>query len=356
MRIRCEQRHEPNPAWTSFAYALALTLGLGATVLMLAATGAPIISASGALLDGAFGSERAIYRTITKATPLILTGLATVVVFRARIWSIGQEGQVYAGAMGAYWAVLTFAHLPTAAVLTLACSAAIAAGGVTAWLVAAARNRFGTSEIFSTVMINYVVVYLMSYLLAGGPWMEVGANIAYQQSPKLPDGAVFPVLSAGLPVHLGFPIALLAAIGVHLLIERSAFGYDLRALGANSLALRFTGGNVKQVATIALILSGALAGLAGAGELLGVQHRLKSEYYLGLGYTGIIVAMVGGLRPFATVVVAILFGGLSAGAVPMRVVSGVPDALIPAMQGMILLFVLCGRTIARYRISWRSAE
>lgn len=356
MRISLERRHRPSLAWSGLVYTMAVLLALAATALVLTLVGAPVIKALLTLLDGAFGSERAILRTLVKATPLILTGLAAVAVFRARIWSIGQEGQVYAGAMGAYWATLIPGNLPAAMVIVTACIAAIAAGGLAAWLAAVARNRFQVSEIFTTVMINYIIVYFTSYLLAGGPWMERGTTVAYQQSPQLPEQLRFPALASDPPLHLGFALALAVAVGLHLLIERGVFGYDLRAIGANKTAFRFTGGNVARVTTIALVLSGAIAGLAGAGELLGVQHRLKSEYYFGLGYTGIIVAMVAGLRPLATVIVAILFGALSAGAVPMRIISGVPDALVPAMQGMTLLFVLCGRVVTSYRINWASSK
>jgi simple sugar transport system permease protein len=154
------------------------------------------------------------------------------------------------------------------------------------------------------------------------------------------------------PLHAGILVAGLAAVFVYIFIEHTATGYDVKALGANPTALRFMGVRISRVVVLTMVLSGALAGLAGACELLGAQHRLKADYLAGLGYNGIIVSMVGGLHPAGTVVVAILFGGLTSGSIDMRVTSGVPDAIVQAMQGTILLCVLAGTSLARYRVSW----
>lgn len=354
MRIKV-QRHQ-SFSWQRLVgtYVMSVILGFAASALLLKLSGADVTSAFSALFRGAFGSQRAILRTLVAASPLILTGLAAMVVFRARIWSIGQEGQVYAGAIGAYWAASSFAQSSTVVAVSLALLGGMAAAGMMGWLAACLRIRFGVNEIFSTVMLNYTIVYVLSFLLAGGPWTEVGTTVAYHQSPLLSQSTWLPILSG--PLHAGILVAVLAALLSYVVIERTPAGYDLRALGANETALRYVGVNIPRVVVLTMVLSGALAGLAGAGELLGVQHRLKADYLTGLGYSGIIVSMVGGLQPAGIVLVAILFGGLTAGAVEMRIISGVPDALVQAMQGTILLFVLAGTALARYRIYWSASR
>lgn len=354
MHIKLEQRHVSSLLWQGASYGLAILAGFVATAMLLKLSSADVTTAFEALFRGALGSQRAMLRTLVAATPLILTGLAAVVVFRARIWSIGQEGQVYAGAIGAYWVASSLADAPLVVVGLLAIAGAMLGGATMSGIAALLRNRYEVNEIFSTVMLNYIIVYLLSFLLSGGPWTEAGTTVAYHQTPLLAQTAWLPHLAG--PLHAGILIALLAAIAVHLLLERTSSGYDMRALGANQTALRFMGMDVPRIVLVTMLLSGALAGLAGGVELLGVQHRLKADYLFGLGYGGIIVAMVGGLRPAGTVAVAILFGGLSSGAVDMRIQSGVPDSLIQAMQGTILLFVLCGTALARYRLTWSSAK
>lgn len=350
MRLRIERHPAASRWWLFGTYALSILLGFAASGLLLKLSGADVGNALTALFRGAFGSQRAILRTLVAAAPLILTGMAALVVFRARIWSIGQEGQVYAGAMGAYWVASTLSSSPTVVALPLALLGSVAAAGFMAWLAAVLRNRFAINEIFSTVMLNYIIVYLLSYLLAGGPWTEIGATVAYHQSPLLPRSTWLPVIVA--PLNAGILVAGLVALLVYLVIEHTAAGYDVKALGANPTALRFMGVRIAHVVVLTMVLSGALAGLAGACELLGVQHRLKADYLAGLGYNGIIVSMVGGLHPLGTVVVAVLFGGLTSGSIDMRVTSGVPDAIVQAMQGTILLCVLAGAALARYRIRW----
>lgn len=268
MHIKLEQRHASSLLWQGMSYGLAIMAGFAATALLLKLSSADVSTAFAALLRGAFGSQRAILRTLVDATLLILTGLAALVVFRARIWSIGQEGQVYAGAMGAYWVASSLPDAPLLVVGALAIAGAMLGGATMSGAVL--RNRYEVSEIFSTVMLNYIVVYLLSWLLAGGPWTEAGTTVAYHQTPLLAQSAWLPQLSG--PLHAGILIAIAAAIAVHLLLERTSAGYDMRALGANQTALRFMGMDVPRIVLVTMLLSGALAGLAGGVELLGVQQ------------------------------------------------------------------------------------
>ncbi len=344
---------EKNGLWTFVAFALAVVACIAATALLLASTGADIGQAFSALWKGAAGSRRALISTLVNATPLILTGLATVVAFRAQIWSIGQEGQVFAGAMGGYLGAQLLAGLPPLLLLPGALIVGVTAGVLVGGLCGVLKTRFSVNEIISTVMMNYLISYFMSWLLAGGPWSEVG-TVAYHQSPEVADAANLPMLFGVGRLHVGVLLPFLAAIACSVLLARMPLGYEIRGLGYNPEALRHKGVNVARTVVLVMAISGGLAALAGAIELLGVSHRLRADNFAGLGYSGIIVGMIGGLNPLGTVVAGLFFGGLASGAVSMRVLSDTPAALVPAIQGLTLFFFLCAGVLARYRIVRRA--
>jgi simple sugar transport system permease protein len=351
--IGFERRLEPSLAWTVSAFALAVIACLATTALLLATTGADIGEAFSALWKGAVGSRRALISTLVNATPLILTGLATVVAFRAQIWSIGQEGQVFAGAMGGYFGALVLAGLPAVLFFPAVLAFGIAAGVLVGGLCGILKTRFGVNEIISTVMMNYLIAYFMSWMLSGGPWTEVG-TVAYHQSPEVAAAANLPMLFGVTRLHAGVPLPFLAAIACSVLLARMPLGYEIRGLGYNPEALRHKGVDVGRTVILVMMISGGLAALAGAIELFGVSHRLRADNFAGLGYAGIIVGMIGGLNPLGTVVAGLFFGGLASGAVSMRVLSDTPAALVPAIQGLTLFFFLCAGVLARYRIVRRA--
>ena len=195
-------------------------------------------------------------------------------------------------------------------------------------------------------MLNYVVIYLLSYLLAG-PWRE--PDQYYHMSPPVPEGAQFPVLLEDYRLHLGFLIALAATGLVFWLLQKTRLGYEIRAIGLNPTAARFKGVNVSRVIIWIMIISGGLAGIAGAGEVVGLHHRLKPDIASGVGFTGIIIAMLAALNPLAVIPAAILFGGLVNGANRMQILTGVPTAMVYTIQAIVLLFVLAAQALATYR-------
>lgn len=347
-----ERRIEPSFWWSSFSVLLAVSGGLILTSMLLVTSGAQPFDAFFTLFQGAFGSWRALATTAVKATPLILTGLAAVIAFRANIWSIGQEGQLFAGAIAAYAGGLFLRDLPPVAFAIGVLLCGIFGGMFMGWLTASLKNRFTVNEIVSTVMLNYLVVYFLSYLLSGGPLAETGEGVSFQQSNLIPQEFRLPLLIEGTRLHVGVLAPIVAAIVCHILLNRTARGYEIRALGFNPVALDHKGVNSKRTILFIMCFSGALAALAGVIELYGVGFRLKAEGLVGLGYAGIIIAMIGGLTPIGTVIAGILFGALASGAVAMRVASDVPAALIPAMQAIMLLCFLCAGVLARYRIKW----
>jgi ABC-type uncharacterized transport system permease subunit len=349
LRWRIERRTEVSLWWNIAAVILAvLAAFLVSAILLLTAKANPLES-FGALFEGAFGSWRAITETLVKATPLILTGLATVIAFRARVWNIGQEGQLFIGAMAGYFAFTLFEGLPRLPLILLICLFAVVGGGAYGWLAAFLKTHFRVDEIISTVMLNYIAIFFLSFMLSGiGPWREEGSY--YQQSAAIPDPAHFFLLLPGYRLHLGFALAVLSAVLIWVLLEKTPLGYEIRAFGDNPTAARFKGTNTSAIVMITMAISGGLSGLAGASELFGVHHRLVLDLSTGLGYTGIIVGMLAWLNPLGVVLAGILFGALTNGAFRLQIISGVPTAFIEAIQAIVLLFVLSASVLSRYRI------
>ena len=251
------------------------------TALLFAIAGADILSGFEALIVGSVGSKRAVVETLTRATPLILTGVGTAVAYRARIWNIGAEGQLFAGAMAAYWATLQVSA-PLALTVPIALVAGFAGGALYAGFAGWLKVRFAVQEVISTVLLNYIILFALSLLLLDGPWSDPGSF--YQRTPVLPETTWFPLLVERSHLHIGFLVALIAAVVVEVMITRTAFGFELRAFGYNPNVLALKGTSSDRLLLIVMAISGGLCGLAGVGEVYGVHHRLLEGISPGLGY------------------------------------------------------------------------
>lgn len=316
--------------------------------LLLVAAGADPVLALAALTKGAFGTLHATTETLVRATPLIFTGLAAAVAFRARVWNIGAEGQVFAGAICAYGFSHGLAGLSPVVQLPVVLAGAMIGGAAYAGLAGVLKTAFRVDEVISTVMLNYIIVYVLSMLLLKGPWSEAGGF--FEQTAKVDPGSVLPVILPGSRLHLGFPLALLAALFVQLTVARTPLGFEIRGAGSNLRALQVQGASAARIFIMVMVLSGLLAGLAGATEVYGVHDRLKAGAIAGFGYTGIVVAILGGLRAWGVVAAALFFGALVNGATYMQIKTGVPSALIYAFEAIILLSYLAGWACAGLRI------
>jgi simple sugar transport system permease protein len=251
--------------------------------------------------------------------------------------------------MAGFLAFNLFSGLPKPVFILLILLFSFMGGALLGAICSFLKVRFNVDEIISTVMMNYIILYFLSFMLsAEGPWREPESY--YQQTILIPTEFRFPVLFPRSEVHLGFLVALLCAIVVKIILDTTPLGYEIRALGFNSKALKFKGTNISLLMVIILALSGGLAGLAGAGELYGVQHRLVMDLSNGLGYSGIIVAMLAGLDPLGVVLAALLFGGLTNGAYRLQTATGVPSAFVDAIQAIVLLCVLASFVLSRYQI------
>lgn len=351
LQVLVRRKTERGMLSDTLSMGIAILIAMSVCGVILHLSGADLQEALSSLVLGAVGSVNNLVDTLARSTPLILTGLATVVAYRAKFWNIGQEGQLICGAMGAYLGsqVLMPGAGPVAALFITITFGALA-GAFYGALAGLLRSLRQVNEIISTVMFNYIIYYLLIFLLSG-PWQKAGGF--YQQTDVVSKTAEWPTLASGSNLHVGFIIALVMAAGLQVLLNRTSLGYEIRAIGHNPTASRFKGINVGRTLVLVSMLSGALAGLAGAGELFGVHHRLQGDISAGYGFMGIVVAMLGGLRPFPVVIAGLLFGGLINGSFLMQVMTGVPTAIVYVVQAIVLIVVVSTRAAAGHSLSLR---
>jgi simple sugar transport system permease protein len=304
--------------------------------LLLRALGFDAGPAMIALFRGSIGSSYAFTSgTLVRATPVILTGLSVAIAFRAGVFNIGSEGQLLAGAAAA----TTVTLLPVVGVSHaspwIALVTGAIAGAVWAGLAAILRSRFRVLEVISTILLNFVALYLVGYLVRGP--LQEPLHI-YPQSPTIVAAARLPRILPSSRLHAGFLIALAAASVAWWVTRYTAAGFRLRAVGANADAARIAGEiDVERTTTRAFVVSGALAGLAGAIELTGVTFALYENISPGYGYTGIAVALLARLDPLGVVASGLLFGALEAGASAMQRDAGVPSVVVSIVEAIVIL-------------------
>lgn len=327
---------------------------IGAVIIML--TGASfgqMIDAYVALFKGSVGSLRAISQTLTEATPLILTGLAVAIAFRAGLFNIGGEGQLLIGGMTATIVGFSFTGLPWFVHLPLALIAGILGGAAWGFVPGFLKAKTGAHEVIVTIMMNYIAYRLVDYLLKTSFIQREGRNDPIskniESSAELPK--LLSWLDPAMKVHLGLFIALAAAFFVWWLLFRTNTGFEFRAVGANPSAARYAGMSVTKVYILVMVIAGGLAGLAGSGQILGVLDRASPGFNAGLGFDGIAVALLGRSNPFGVVLAALLFGGLNAGGQYMQANANVGIDLISVIQALIIIFVAAPALIsAIYRV------
>jgi ABC-type uncharacterized transport system permease subunit len=345
--IRWEPRPQPGPLLSVGARVLALLAALLIAALPLSLAGAPIGTAYALMAQGAAGSVFALTETLTRATPLLFTGLAATVAFQARLFNIGGEGQLYAGALAAVAVGAGAAPVPSALLLPLVLLAAALAGALLmagpAWL----RARFGVDEVVTTLLLNFVVL-LFVQMMVEGPMKDPMGNGWPQSEPVLPEAAL-PILVERMRLHAGFPLGLLACGLAHVLLARTAFGLRVRAVGGNAAAAAHAGIPVTRTLVLVGLLSGALAGLGGASEVAGLKGYLTADLSRGFGYAGIVVAMAAGLQPLLVAPAAVLVAGVFVGADTMGRTLGVSSYIADLIVALALLCVLVGGLFVQYR-------
>jgi simple sugar transport system permease protein len=334
-------------------FATLAALLVGAVMLLLLKVNP--IEAYKAMWDGAFGSQNALAETLVKATPLLLVGLGICISFRGDVINIGGEGQMIVGAILGTLVGLTLVDWPGWAVIPIALVTGFIGGAIWGGIPGVLKAYFRVNEILSTVMMNAIAVQLMNFLLRGPMIDPSQAELASKipQTARLEDAFRLP---RWVPtrLHLGALIAVVLAVLVYILLWRTTWGYRIRAVGQNPDASRYAGVKVRNYVVLALILSGAFAGLAGVMQVYGVNFRMitdgsASGFTGSAGFNGIVAALFGQLHPLGTIPASILFGALLVGANKMQRVVQVPSALITALNGLVVVFVVSSEIWRRRR-------
>jgi general nucleoside transport system permease protein len=352
MPRRSEQRYATAflaGLWPSLA---ALGAALTVTALVVTLAGGNAILALRALGEGAFGSLDGLSEVGVKTCPLLLTGLAVALAFRAGIWNIGAEGQLLLGAVTMAWLGTSVSAGPAWLALPLVLLASAVAGGLWAGIAAVLKLRRGVDEVISTIMLNFVALGLLSYLVHG-PLMETSG--AYPQSDAVGVAMRLPRLLEPYRVHAGLLVALALTAAAAVLLFRTVFGYEIRAVGGNRQAAELAGIRINWCLFFTLVMSGAVAGLAGGIEVSAVTYRLYERFSPGYGFTAIAVALLGRLHPAGVILAAFFFGALEAGSNSMQRMAGVSAVLVLVIQATVI-FALVGvehRTLRRGRRSQR---
>ena len=353
MRLERRQQVSPTALLLAPLGAIAFTLLVSGALVRWA--GAPVGQTYGLLLQGAFGSVFAWSETLTRAIPLILTGLAATVAFKARLFNIGAEGQLYAGALAAV-AVGglhggTGLAWPVWLLFTLMMLAAALAGAVLLLGPALMKQRLGVDEVVTTLLLNFIVLLLVSAMLDGP--MKDPLAMGWPQSVALNGELELSRLIEGTRVHSGLIGAVTLALLVWGLFRYTVLGFDIRAVGANPRAAAFAGVPVTRTVVLVALLSGALAGLAGAIEVAGRASYVTLDMSPGYGYSGIVIAMLAALNPLGVVAAGVFVAGVLVGADSMSRAIGVPTYLADVIVAVSLLSVLVATMLAQYRLRVR---
>jgi ABC-type uncharacterized transport system permease subunit len=280
---------------------------------------------------------RPISETLTNAAPLIFTGLAVAIPFRAGLFNIGGQGQAIMGAIGA-GTVGILLDLPGPVVIVLAVLAGALFGGLWGYLVGILKAKTGAHEVILTIMLNYIALYFLFWYIRQKAVDD--PNKSELVSQPIPGSALFPkLLDPNLRVHLGILLAVLVAAGIGWLLKRGTFGFELRAVGYNPDASAAAGIRVGTTIALTMALAGALAGLGGTAMVLGTAHNLTGEVVGQIGFNGILVALLGRVKPWGVVGAGLLFGALQAGGAAMQTFSGISNELVTVIQAMIVIFV-----------------
>jgi len=348
-------RLEPKPA-PGLAVTLLYPLGailatiVIASVLVLIAGASPF-NTFWLVAKGAAGSQFALLETLTRATPLIFTGLAVAVAFRAKLWNIGAEAQLYIGGVVTVVLGTGAVTMPAPALIPLIMICVMLAGALLLLGPAVLKVRFGVDEVVTTLLLNFIIILFVSMLLEGV--LKDPTGLGWPQSKRVIADAQLPRLIKGKRLHFGFVIAVASAVILWIVMKKTTLGYEMRAVGNNAEAARFAGIPVNRVLMKTALLSGGLAALAGFSEVAGLKGNLTLDLSPGFGYTGIVVAMLAMLNPLGVVASAIFVAGIFVGADAMSRSAGVPSYIAQVMVATALLTMVTAIMLTRYRIKWR---
>ncbi|CAN7712279.1 ABC transporter permease [Rhizobium sp. LjRoot258] len=328
---------------------IAVAAALALSGILISIAGGPVFEAYRRILTGAFGSRLSATETLTRATPLILTGLAAAVAFRARLWNIGAEGQFYIGAIAvAACGSKLLAGLPGPILIPVLLVIGAVAGMVLILIPLWLRLRFSVDEVVTSLLMNFIALLFVSMLINGV--LKDPMAFGWPQSQSVVDHAMLPKLVARSRLHIGIAIAIVLAVIVHFLQARTVFGMQSRAAGLNPQGAVFAGVPLALTLVKVACLSGGLAGLAGAIEVMGVKGYVTTDLSPGFGYSGIVVAMLANLNPLGVVLAALFTATMFVGADGMSRSLGIPTYIADVTVALSLLTMLVALFFTQYRI------
>ena len=335
---------------------LAIFTALLVASLAMLASGTNPIKAYLALGEGAFGTQKAVIETLIKATPFILGGLGIALAFRGGLFNIGVEGQLFVGS--AFAVIIGYSiELPAFIHLPLALLGGMFGGAIWAAIPGYFKARSGAHEVITTIMLNFIALRVINWAIGVNGPMRAPRTVV-PETPAVFESARLPILIPDTRLHAGVIIAVFAALVVYWFLWRTVAGFELRTVGANPSAARYAGINVEFNIVRTMALSGALAGLGGGIQVLGLApYNFTTGFNVGLGFDSIAVAVLGGIHPFGVTMSALLFGAMDSGARLMQLRTKVPIDIITIVQGLILTFVAANQIIRSiYRIRARDEE
>jgi simple sugar transport system permease protein len=347
MRFVFEKRKNHQAAVPFIVPALSFLVSLILTSVVLLIFGADPFATFGAMAVGAFGSMHGFAETLVKTIPLALTGLGVALAFRLKFWNIGAEGQLVMGGVAAAGVALFCSPaIPPWLLLPCVIAAGCVSGALWAGIPAALKTRLGVDETLVTLMLNYVAILFSEYLYYGS-WRDP-KGFGFPGSAPFPEGAWLPRIFGR--AHAGIYFVLILAVVLWIIVKRTRWGFELTIIGNSPKAARYQGIAVERNIFLAVVLSGAICGLAGACEVTGISHRLQQGLSLGYGFTAIIIAWMAQLNPLAIPFVALLMGGILVGGDQVQLTMGLPSAMGSVMQGLILFPLLAGSLFTEYRV------
>ncbi len=343
----------PAPVWMRVAIPfIAILLAFLLTSVLVIMAHANPLEAFYYLLIEPLTSRNSALEVLVSATPLLFTGLSILIAFAGGYFNIGAEGQFYAGAVAAAWLGVALKDAPALAALPLILLAGFVAGALWALGPALLKIYFAVDEVVTTLLLNSVMVLGVSGLLTG-PWMDPAG---WARTPLISEALRLPRIAPPSRLRAGFLLAVVLMLIVGFVMSRMSFGLKIRAIGLGPKAARFMGINVRRTILASALISGGIAGLAGVSEILGIQGRLSSQTLeLGYGYSGIVVAMLGGLNPLGVGAAAVFIGLVDNGSLSLSQALGVPQYLGDVVQATLLLTMLASLLLTNYRIRWRGA-
>jgi ABC-type uncharacterized transport system permease subunit len=352
--LRFERRQDPSPLLVMGVSIGAVVAALLATAVLFSLHGVDPVAAYGTILQKTILDGRGFSEVVRKSIPLLLAGVGLVLAFRARFWNIGAEGQILAGAVGAS-AVALFAPVPAALAVPAMVLAGFLAGAAWGFLPALLKVRLGVNEIITTLMMNYIALYIVRWLI-NGPWRGQSVT-GFSYSDRFAAHTWLPTLGN---TRLHWPTLLLGlvlAVLISFVLFRTRLGFEIRMMGESPDAARYAGVNFMWTTVAIISVSAGAAGLAGVGEVAGIHHRLvePNSISLGYGYTAIIVALLARGNPLAAIVTALFLGFVFAAGDIMKVSLRLPSQMPSVINGLVLLFLVCSEPLLRYRLARRAS-